>query len=275
MTIFTSKLSDHKDDPGIPAPEVVTEPLVTNWQNEKKEKAMMPPAMSPTLITITARRRRSNFANVCVLLTALLVLAIGVIGGIYLYKHLAHRTFRGWCGVRYYDMQKKYHGEPQYDGHFEEHVELDKENGYYEKVEVPEFDECRKAVIVHDFRTNLTVIADEDRGHCFVKPLNRTNVKPPQDFFDLLIKIKTGYYLPDATVIHQRYSVIQTPVHNLQPFGYYIWQMCKNYDTYWLERMPDHEPYAMVKRSVADMVSYSEGASGVFIVKDHIEFDQS
>ena len=59
-----------------------------------------------------------------------------------------------WCGVRYSDVENSYHTQSsRYEGHFEEHVELDLQNGYYEKVEVPEFDECRRAVVVHDFHT--------------------------------------------------------------------------------------------------------------------------
>ena len=47
-----------------------------------------------------------------------------------------------------------YHGEQQYysmHGEFEEHVEIDKEEGKYEKIEVPEFADCKQATILHDF----------------------------------------------------------------------------------------------------------------------------
>lgn len=66
-------------------------PQKENEKNSKAAAALLPPPQTPALI-ITTRRRRNNCANICVFLTALLVLIIGVIGGIYLYKHLTHRV---------------------------------------------------------------------------------------------------------------------------------------------------------------------------------------
>ena len=57
----------------------------------RNEEALLPPP-PPTLVRVSGVRRRSQYYNVCVLLTALFVLITGVFGGIYLYKHLAQRV---------------------------------------------------------------------------------------------------------------------------------------------------------------------------------------
>ncbi len=36
---------------------------------------------------------------------------------------------------------------------------------------------------------NITAIVDKDYQRCFVLPLNRSNVIPPKDFWDLVNKI--------------------------------------------------------------------------------------
>ncbi len=74
------------------------------------------------------------------------------------------QTFRGWCNVRYYEYQDDYVNNPeahgQRSGHhhrhkqygqFEEHVEIDKTDGKYERLDVPEFDDCKRATVLHDF----------------------------------------------------------------------------------------------------------------------------
>eukprot|EP00918_Siedleckia_nematoides_P086288 GHVU01189924.1.p1 GENE.GHVU01189924.1~~GHVU01189924.1.p1 ORF type:complete len:275 (+),score=35.61 GHVU01189924.1:57-881(+) len=250
MTIYTGKEGEKLVKKDVPDPEVVTDPLVRLDDKKKDaEPLSLPP---PHLVAIAARRRPSKCTHLCVLFTALFVLSVGVIGGIYLYKHLAHKTFRGICGVQYYEYQDQrhhHHRQHKFRGHFEERLELDTTDGKFERIEVPAFDECRRATILHDFDKNYTAIVDQDDNRCFILPLNRSLVKPPRDFWDLLLKLKTGYYLPDAHVIRIKYQVVQPPIINLAPFGYYIWHECSKYDTYRLLRSGTG-PVAMVKRSV-------------------------
>ena len=59
---------------------------------KKDESEVGDLVLDPPLIAVAARRRRGTCANLCVLLTALFVLAAGIIGSIYLYKYLAHRV---------------------------------------------------------------------------------------------------------------------------------------------------------------------------------------
>lgn len=64
-----------------------------NFQDDKKKDAEPLALPPPHLVAIAARRRPSKCTHLCVLFTALFVLAVGVIGGIYLYKHLAHKVW--------------------------------------------------------------------------------------------------------------------------------------------------------------------------------------
>jgi integral membrane protein 2C len=263
MTIYTGKPVEKKDEESnVPPPEVVDEPLMGV---AKKAKGLTP---APALVTIHMRRRRGNFANICVLLTALIVLATGVIGGICLYKHMSERDlYRGRCGVGYYEYQDVGHHQ-RHRGVFEETVEVDRTYGKYEKIDVPEFEESKKATILHDFERNITAIVDVDIGRCFVLPLNRTLVKPPRDFWDLLYKLKTGYYLPDTEVVRETYVVEEPPVRDLRPYGVYIWKECRHFDTFHLRRSTtSRQPRVMVKRAVSENAEYAFSAGTPVIIE--------
>jgi len=253
MTIYTPKTGEKKDDgkEQLVYPEVVTETALLDKKACDADLVLRPP-----MIAVAARRRRSTCANLCVLLTALFILAAGIIGSIYLYKYLAHRTFRGWCGVPYYEVRTAggdsgHQGQAQqrtWEGHFEEQVEIDKEFGKYEKIDVPAFEDVRRSSILHDFEKNYTAIVDMDEDRCYVMPLNRKLVRPPKDFWDLISKLRSGYYLPDAELVKENYRVQQPAITNLSPFGYYIWRDCRRRDTYILQKI-ERQPIAMVKRS--------------------------
>ena len=53
---------------------------------KKKDEA------SIAVVALTPTRRHGNIASICVLLAALVVFAVGILGGIYLYNRLAHRV---------------------------------------------------------------------------------------------------------------------------------------------------------------------------------------
>jgi hypothetical protein len=69
--------------------------LFLSLQLEKKQPQVVispPPPPAAYLAAIAARRRRSKIVTVCNILIALSVVAIGVIGGIALYSHLAKKV---------------------------------------------------------------------------------------------------------------------------------------------------------------------------------------
>ena len=74
------------------------------------------------------------------------------------------QPFRGWCGVEYYGKDLEDRDHDSREAHhqkwnrkdrrmkkFEEGLELDKDYGKYEKIDVPDIEECRGATILHDF----------------------------------------------------------------------------------------------------------------------------
>ncbi|XP_064638678.1 integral membrane protein 2B-like [Lineus longissimus] len=226
MTIFKAKTGEKKPDTKYVAP-----PAVPDGVSESDANAAN---------VYIARRRRSRMTNTCILLGVLLILGIGIAGGIYLYKHFVRGSYTAWCGVKYTDQFQREATKGGYsDAFMEEHVEIDRD-GNYEKIEVPKFDICSDAVILHDFFKNLTAVIDRDRNRCFVMPLNRTEVIPPTDFWDLITKMRSGYYMPSSSLVRHHYKVMQPPVQDLTDFGPYIRAECRAYDTYRLKKMRRH-----------------------------------
>jgi len=43
---------------------------------------------------------------------------------------------------------------------------------------------------VADVTQNVTAIVDKDQSVCFIMHLNRTLVKPPRNFWDMMLKLK-------------------------------------------------------------------------------------
>jgi len=246
MTIYKPKPEEKKENVKLPPEVVVTsEPLI------EKAKVIHTPRAVPTrnsFLAMQARQRRTRvFVNCCIFLNAMILTAAGVMGGMYLYHHMS-KNFVGKCGVNFKhddtsSEMSLQHGEvidpkdPRpvlADGQFDEQVELDIDNGVYEKIDVPEFLDCRRATILHDFERNTTAVIDKDAARCFVMPLDRALVKPPKDFWDLIVKLRTGYYLPDEQVVRQKFYVKLPPLQDLSPYGHYIFRQCKFYDTYQL-----------------------------------------
>ncbi|CAG2183021.1 unnamed protein product, partial [Oppiella nova] len=143
------------------------------------------------------------------------------------------RHFRGWCSIpyvepssRYEEMHRTSASNPVFDAqkqdninietmindlakqmresmddsllsesnqYFDEEFDIDVEFEQYERIEVPNFSHGRRGRFVHDFAKNMTGIIDVEEGRCFVLPLNRSQVLPPQSLFDLVVKMRTGY----------------------------------------------------------------------------------
>ncbi|CAH1780580.1 unnamed protein product [Owenia fusiformis] len=260
MTIPKPGLGEKKDNEeneAFDSPEVVIGGSLPEKKDEPAPLALIPPRQ-PLVV------RRSRFMNLCVLIAALIVLTIGTIGGIYLYRHLAHSRNRiGRCGVNYYEETQepvseaffqekshhkghghhKAHKHRKHFGHFSEMTEI---TDQYEKIDVPMFDEVSASTVLHDFERNLTAIVDHQDQSCFVMKLNRTEVKPPKGFWDLITKMRDGYYLPKARVVRRFYRVVTPRI--LDPFdlGVYIGAECMDYSTFRLKKITHHK---VLKRS--------------------------
>jgi len=184
-------------------------------------------------------RRRRLLSSVCAGLLVLWLLLASVIGGILLFRYIHRRPlFYGWCGAQYMDADG--YGRPRFEK-LQERLEIDPD-GDYEKIEVPRFGPNRPAVFIHDFRENLTAIADVAGGQCFLKPLDRSHVAPPSSFIDLVEKMESGYYEQNTAVVREKYGVAGPPLTDaeLRETGsWMIAQQCQDRRTFRLVRKWD------------------------------------
>lgn len=252
MTIITQPLTEKKL-----AKSPQAKPLV---QHESGNECDV--EGSPVIVTMRARRV-STTTTLCVFFTAFLVLATGIVGGVYLYRQFTHykiRRFRGWCGVPYVSdskmppvmsgsdflRQNRNGASPEVassvmdsvkDNFFQEEFDLDLEFERYEEIEVPDFSHGRRGRFIHDFAANKTGIVDVEGRRCFVMPLNRSLVLPPHSLFDLIVKMRAGYYDVNTEIVRERMRVVTPPILDFRDVGYYIARECSSLPTYRLERM--------------------------------------
>jgi len=271
MTILTAKLTERKDD--IPPPEVISDYALL-IQNDKNETAVLgqkvpvfPTQQSlegglhsgaaPMPVFLQQRRRRSLW----LLLICLGLLVVLLLGSICLYKRMAEEREKRefFCGVRYHDDAQAFM--ERMLGEFEQNIEID--DAGFEKIMVPTIGDTRRATILHDFNINYTAIIDKEQGHCFLMPLNRSLVLPPKDFWDLLVKLNNGYYVPHTNIVREDYRVLTPQITDFTEYGTQIAGECRVYDTYKLAR--EGEPIAMAKRSVCEFAGerYCLGDGGV------------
>eukprot|EP00058_Branchiostoma_floridae_P007702 XP_002593190.1 hypothetical protein BRAFLDRAFT_120146 [Branchiostoma floridae] len=237
----------------------------------KDVKIPMKPAdgddVETATVTVTQPMpRRRNGCTSCIMALICMLLVIGgIAGGLFLYRHFGrHRKFIGRCGVRYNSHYYNRGQDPttpraqwamleedvevDIDGEYEriEVPDFDKCNhatvlhdfrrvdidGEYERIEVPDFDKCNHATVLHDFRRQLTAFKDWDHMRCFVMALNESAVSPPRSLFDLLMRISDGSYMPQAYVNREVMRVVQPPIADTAQLGQYIHALCRGVDTY-------------------------------------------
>ncbi|KAH3805950.1 integral membrane protein 2C-like [Dreissena polymorpha] len=189
-------------------------------------------------------RKTRTIVNVFLVLMALLVLATGVVGGVYLYKYMAHKHHKQEVTVQYDDpvamavsSQTKGPATPGDSYSFtmvqEVDIEMDME---VERIDVPDFDDCRRSLILHDFPNNYTAIIDVNDQECFIMDLDRTQMKPPRSFAELVEKYTSGYYTPRLSVVRQEYQVVLPKMADAKFAGPAIAAECIGLDVYRLEK---------------------------------------
>lgn len=268
MTIYKPKPADRKaDSQKSPLKAAV---VIDDVRPLTAKPGIVRPAAANVRVIEARRRRSALLLGVC-LLIIFVIIAVTFIGGFFLYQRLAkklHHQHIETAEVKYFEYQKSdgmSTGERKRInmGSFIEKIEFVDEDNAYEKLDVPPILDSRRSTVVHDFEKNMTAIVDRDMRRCFVMPLNRTAVQPPRNFMDLLIKYKSGYYVPDAEVVRDNYKVQLPAVQNLEPFGFYIWFDCRYFATYRLVH-DDVEPRILSKRSACEQAgeSYCLGSAG-------------
>jgi hypothetical protein len=258
MTIFTSKVVEKKEDGKAMVPP---EPLPEYKLLKKAEPASVP--RGKPYVTVVERlsgfSQRTKIIGTVVLFLLMVVLLLFFV---WLLQVLPlRRKYSGVCGVHYH---QKAHKQMMFNddevnfisalgadnGEFEQHVNID--DYQHESIEVPSIGSARRATVLHDFIQNITVIVDREQSYCFLMPLNRSLVVPPRDFWDLLVKLKTGYYIPDVDVVRENYRAVTPPIEDLSPYGYNVYKECNTFNTYQL--VPEGQPFAMSKRSACELV---------------------
>jgi len=94
----------------------------------------------------------------------------------------------------------------------------------------------KSARFVHDFSVNITGIVDLENHCCYVMPLIRISVEPPESLYDLLIKMSSGYYSSDINKLLLNFHVVKPAVNDLSGYGMYISKDCADYPTFKLEK---------------------------------------
>lgn len=258
--------------------------IITKPITEKAEKLVLPTSENdqlagdtqligdaeapedPHFIFLRARARRvSTRTTLCLLLTALMVVSIGIICGTYLYRqYLRSQIFKGWCN---FPVEQPPDSAMLLDTNFiQEEFEIDLNREEYEKIIVPDFRDGRSGRFIHDFNTNKTGIVDITGQRCFIMPLNRDNVLPPKSLFDLIQKIWDGYYKVDTEIVRETMKVITPPIEDASEAGNYIAKECSGVPIYRLEKYVG----GVVKRS-ADL--HTEAKFAQFSGKGITEFD--
>uniref|UniRef100_A0A182IZ05 Integral membrane protein 2 n=1 Tax=Anopheles atroparvus TaxID=41427 RepID=A0A182IZ05_ANOAO len=124
------------------------------------------------------------------------------------------------------------------DAFFREEFELglsDEEN--YSKIDVPLFRGQRPARFLHDFKFNQSGIIDGAAGRCFIMPLDRETVLPPQSLRDLIQKMQLGYYNIDTSVLKKTMRVVQPELTDYTDVSPRITKECVDMKIYQLEKI--------------------------------------
>lgn len=264
MTIVTKPLSEKK----------VEKPLVDDIKvdivPERTGTHAVPLVRTNDFCELVRERKARSASTACLFLTALIVMSCGIVTGLYLYRQFVRvqmERFHLRCNIPY-AMQR--HGDEEIEN-FQNDIEtlqneLDKEEKYfhedfeiedcYEKITVPDFSGGRRSKFIHDFKTNKTGIIDIDGRRCFVMPLNRTLVLPPETLMDLVKKMRDGYYEVDTGVLRETMQVVTPAIEDRASLGMHIEQECFGYPIYKLEKMVT----GVYKRSAEPEVKFMEFA---------------
>lgn len=227
MTIYTSKPTEKKEDADFIPPEVVDYDYVP-----------LAKQVSVDNVIIQRRRRRMGGLHVCLALIILPLALCLLTGCIWLFKRLNHRSndqqeprFLGRCGVHFHQF-----AQPDFpiarSGHFESNFELTR---LYEVISFPQFGNVSKSITVHDYKRNITVVADEGKGVCYYMPLNRSHVFMPQNVWEALKEIKTMKL--EAELNMDNYNMVEPAItmDKKKEMGELMMKYCSELDTYKLE----------------------------------------
>ncbi|KAL6261103.1 integral membrane protein 2C [Pogonomyrmex barbatus] len=308
MTVITKAITEKKASDKTEQPLFVEE---NTAEGTKADPEAARPKIDVTgryLLTRRSVHRIHVTATLMLFLLALMILLIGMIAGLYLYKQYARtqmRRFRtGWYSIPYDSSNKASYGnnavhqglfadsdlftksltrameqdamdiarhlDNDINNFFKERFEIDLENEHYEKIDVPDFRGGRQGRFIHDFNINKTGIVDIDGQCCFVMPLNRQRVLPPRNMYDLLRKMYNGYYEVDTAIVRETMKVITPPITDMSVVGTYIARECQDLPTYMLQKVNSS---SIVKRSASQSGVFGQFAGNSIMEVDIVNLE--
>ncbi|KAF6361610.1 integral membrane protein 2C [Rhinolophus ferrumequinum] len=206
------------------------QPAVAGIKGDKADKASAAaPAPGPAaeILLTPAREERPPYhrykkggsvGGVCYLSMGMVVLLMGLVfASVYIYRYFFLAQVRTRMEL-------------------EEDVKIYLEDNYERiNVPVPQFGGGDPADIIHDFQRGLTAYHDISLDKCYVIELNTTIVLPPRNFWELLMNVKRGTYLPQTYIIQEE-MVVTEHVSDKEALGSFIYHLCNGKDTYRLRR---------------------------------------
>jgi len=230
--------------------------------------------------------------NYCLMVSLIALLILGVGAGIHSYQVFALRnSYAGMCRLPLkkfmspdiktaIDKLRMLNAGYPYDKldemienqHEKETVEfdfdIDVEEENYEVLELPEIFLGR---YMHDFSQNITVIIDSLRDNCYIMPLDRQLVPPPKSMFDMIEKMKQGYYNLDFQEIRKNYRVMSDEIEHIEDYGMLATRACSNKDTYKLEELVGE---IIVKRETSKLEKFGEFMGNTLVQYHIVNLDQ-
>ncbi|XP_042587116.1 integral membrane protein 2Bb isoform X2 [Cyprinus carpio] len=208
---------------------------------DPKKETLIPDVQDPEAAVLM--RPQSKVWCWCFCLGLALVLSGVVVGGAYLYRYYVLEEDQVFvCGLKYFEEDYEFDEEVEVEA--EAPLRLIEENvSFFEddeveliKVPVPEFADGDPAGILHDFTMKLTAYLDLNLDKCYIINLNTSIVMPPRDFQEFLVNIKAGMYLPQTYLVREEMMITER-LDSTSELGYYINKLCKDKDTYRLQRI--------------------------------------
>uniref|UniRef100_A0A1A9WW17 Integral membrane protein 2 n=1 Tax=Glossina brevipalpis TaxID=37001 RepID=A0A1A9WW17_9MUSC len=143
----------------------------------------------------------------------------------------------GWLWPHFTGEKIENLGDALDDTFFREEIEMDMDDTEsYAKVDVPDFKDSRRGRFMHDFKENQSAIIDSTANRCFIMPLDRETVLPPENFVDLMKKMVSGYYNIDTERVRRTMRVVTPPITDLSTISERIANECYDMRIYKLER---------------------------------------
>ncbi|KAL4134904.1 hypothetical protein QTP88_006592 [Uroleucon formosanum] len=257
MTVITMPTTEKKSDNVPLVTNIEIDPSAQEKDPESGNAAHNRPVRSKFLVLrVINDRVYSMWALIYVLLMSL-VITFMMLYGEHIYRAIGNAFNDENFALNMENLNNRMVNPEDVISQFKEDFELDLRDESYEKI-LPILPLANSARFIHDFSANVTGIVDIDGKRCFIMPLNRSAVLPPQSLYDLLFKMSSGYYTIDTSNVMHDMRVVKPAIQDLTEYGIYIAKDCAGFPTYKLEKIVS----GVFKRSVSTQSKTFSAFSG-------------